>query len=437
MVGGGLAFLGFCLIAGAFIIMSVRIYQVKPVFVVKILKYMLIGFIALLFSAIAVAIGFRVSDRHESSYSRSLKSVAEIWGGHINIASPSFTHLIESEVEYQDKETGQTRTQRRIIPVDMGFEAQNVNINVQPNIRSKGLLIFPGYMLNFKGVYEVKNFRTERKNFYFKFILPELAGTVSNITALIDEKPYSGDSNYADGIDWSGVLSPGESRKITITFSAKGMGGISYSLGQRKVEIKKLRVNLETGFEDITIPDGSMVPTKTATDASISKYEWDSEKLVTGQNISLNFEIPGNYGKLVSKLFFYAPVAIFLFLGFLVIFCVARGLQLHPMNYLFIITGFFIFYLLNSYLVSFMHVIVSTIISLAASSGLMLYYCVLIKKEKFLLYAVAGGSALFQWVFSVAFFFPEYTGLTITLAGIAAFVGLMKASASIDWANRW
>ncbi len=40
---GGLVFLGLCIIVGAFIIVSVRVYQVRPDLVKKLLRYALIG----------------------------------------------------------------------------------------------------------------------------------------------------------------------------------------------------------------------------------------------------------------------------------------------------------------------------------------------------------------------------------------------------------
>ena len=158
---------------------------------------------------------------------------------------------------------------------------------------------------------------------------------------------------------------------------------------------------------------------------------------MTGQDIALDFQISGNYGALISKMFFYSPLAIFLFLGFLVIFSVARQLELHPMHYLFILTGFFIYYLLGSYMVSYMNIIGAILLSLAISTGIVLYYTMLIKKGKEITRGTAFGLIIFQWIFSVAFFFPEHTGFTITIASVIAFIALMRVTVSIDWQNKW
>ncbi len=163
---------------------------------------------------------------------------------------------------------------------------------------------------------------------------------------------------------------------------------------------------------------------------------WKGENLVTGQNIAMKFDIRATYGKIVSKLFFYAPLAIFLFLGFLTVMTAARRIQLHPMNHLFIVTGFFIFYLLGSYLISYLHIVAAVFASLAVSTGIMAYYCFLTGKDRVLLRIVLAGAGIFQWVFSTAFFFPEHTGFLITVASIVAFIGLMRATAGVDWEDR-
>ncbi|MCL1834216.1 MAG: hypothetical protein FWG49_06915, partial [Leptospirales bacterium] len=129
--------------------------------------------------------------------------------------------------------------------------------------------------------------------------------------------------------------------------------------------------------------------------------------------------------------------ALFLFVGLLLVFSVSKGINLHPMHYLFMITGFFIFYLLGSYLVSYMNIIVAILVSLAVSTGIILYYTYLINKGKDIIRVSSFGVLLFQWVFSTAFFIPEHTGFLITIASIVAFLFLIRSTASVDWENKW
>jgi hypothetical protein len=436
MTAGGLVFLGLCIIVGAFIIVSVRVYQVRPDLVKKLLRYALIGGIGLIFSVVAVAIGLRIDSRHSESYSRSLKSVSEIWGGAVEQAPPEFSYEGYTTEQYEDKNSGQMQFRKRLISTDMGFESQKLAVKIEPSVRTKGLLKFPGYMLRFTGEYEIKNLHAARKRVYFRFALPSGAGNITDIAVTVDGVAYTGDASLADGIDWQSEMNPGEKRTFSISYSAQGTAMFSYALALRQMQIRRLDVELSTGFADTVIPDGAMVPTRQDADGATTRVIWKGENLVTGQNIAMKFDIPGNYGKIVSKLFFYAPLAIFLFLGFLTVMTAARRIQLHPMNHLFIVTGFFIFYLLGSYLISYLHIVAAVFASLAVSTGIMAYYCFLTGKDRVLLRIVLAGAGIFQWVFSTAFFFPEHTGFLITVASIVAFIGLMRATAGVDWEDR-
>ena len=208
-------------------------------------------------------------------------------------------------------------------------------------------------------------------------------------------------------------------------------------MGTGKKEIKKLSVTVWTDFSESNIPDRAMVPTESGGDSEALVYSWKAANVVTGQNIALKFGIAGNYWKTVSRLFYYSPIAIFLFLGLILLFSTAKGVALHPMHYLFIITGFFIFYLLCSYLVSYMPIIAAVLAALVVSTSIVVYYCYLIKKGPDIVRISLYGALLFQWIFSTAFFVPEHTGFIITIASILSFIFLMKTTALIDWENKW
>jgi len=291
--------------------------------------------------------------------------------------------------------------------------------------------------VDFKGAYEFRNNHGEARRFHFEFPLPDGAGNITGIKVELDGKPYKGDANFADGIQWEGMLAPGEKRNVSIAYQGQGTGSFSYALAQRRIEIKRLKTVMTTDFDDITVPEGSMAPSARGADAGRVKMEWAGDNLVTGQNLALKFDLAGNWGETVARMFFHAPLSIFLFMGYLVVFCVARGIRLHPMNHLFIVTAFFIFYLLGSYMISYLPVIAAVMVSLAVSTGLLMYYANMVKKERAFLLAALFGSLIFPWVFSIAFFFPEHTGFLVTIASIIAFIALIRATATVDWESKW
>jgi hypothetical protein len=437
MQAAAMIFLGFALLGAAFILVSVRVYQVKPDLVAKIFKYALIGGFALAFSIASLAIGFRIDSRHNETYSKSMRSVVEIWGGQISQQPPTFYYEGSTAEQFLDEKTNLYKTRVKTGPIIAGFQEQTIAVSVKKNIRRKGLLDFPGYNLSFTGSYVLKNSGTMRNTFFFHFPLPSNAGNVTGISVKLDGKDYTDDTNLADGVAWSGPLSPGESKSITVQYQAQGTETFLYALAQRSIEIKNLDAKLSTDFDDILIPDNSMAPSSESADSSGMVMAWKAQNLVTGQNIALQFNVPGNYGRVVSKMFLYAPLPIFLFIGFLLIVCAAKQIRLHPLHFLFVLTSFFIYYLLGSYLVSYMHIVAAILVSLAVSGAIALYYTHLIGKGRDIVTGTAIGLGIFQWFFSAAFFFPEHTGFLITVASIIAFIVLVRITAKIDWENKW
>ncbi len=431
-------FLGFCLVFAAFVLVSVRIYQVKPDFIKKILRYSLIAAFAMAFSIIALSIGFRIQDRHSSSYRSNYKSVQGIWGGSISQPIPRLRFEGKTIFkEIKNKNTGEITRVPETVLEDMAFDRQKIAVKINSNTRKKGLLKYPGFDMEFSGKFVLKNLNQTSEKLSFSFQLPRNAGNITNLQVKFQGKKYILDSDFSNGVQWRGRLAPGESRTMDISYRARGMERFVYSLGSSTREIRNLHVNVETNFKEIQIPEGAMVPSNVSGDDNLTQYTWTSGNLITGQNIALKFSIPGNYGNTISRMFFYSPMAIFLFLGTILIFIQSNAMRFHPMNYLFLLTGFFIFYLLGSYLISYMPIIPAIVMSLGLSTAIMMYYLFLIKKGSDLMKVVLFSAIVFQWIFSSAFFFREHTGFLITLASIVAFIFMIRATANVDWDNKW
>ena len=431
-------FLGGCLVLASSILISVRLYQERPEFVIKVMKYALVVLFMLGFAVASFIIGIRIEDRHSSTYSRNLKSVQEIWGSVVSQSPPDFGYYITASEEYENPQTGKYETRKVRKLNAMGMDLQKVDVKIKSNIRQKGLLKYAGYELEFTGKYRVKNYRKTAGDFHFDFEQPGGAGNITGIKVLLNGKDYEEDTNLADGFQWNGKLKPGETREFQIQYRAQGTERFIYLLSERQLQIRELEVSLTSDFTDVRIPDRAMPPLKKAGDSKTTRLNWKSENLITGQNIAVKFEIKGNYGGIAARMFLYSPLALFLFTGLLLIAGAARQYGLHPMHYLFLMTGFFIFYLFGSYAISILpHIIIGIGLSLLLSTGIMLYYAFLIKKGQEFIRTVAFASLCFQWVFSIAFFFPAYTGFMITVAAILSFIALMRISAEVDWANKW
>lgn len=430
-------FVGLSLLGSSFILASVRLYKLRPEFIQKIGHYLIIASMALAVSFASLILGMRIADRHQETYMRGMESVENIWGGNIAQLPASFYQLEKVSQKKYNESLDKHYTEINDIQREIGFQQQWLELDVQSSVREKGLLKYPGYTLAFKGRFVVDNNQNQTDFYYFDFQLPEKAGNITDIQVFEDGEVFQADNNYADGIQWQGRLNGQQRKSFTIIYKAQGTKNFAYLLQEKKIEIKSLYLSMKTDYQEILLAEQAMVPTEKKSDKKIAQWIWQAQNIITGQNIAFNFQIAGNWGELVAKLFFLGPLSIFLFIGLLLIYTNGQASRLHPMHYFFYLTSFFIYYLLCSYLVSFLPVLFAVLIALMVSTSLLVYYTYAIGKHRLLIKIIIGGCLLFQWLFSIAFFFPAYTGLLITLASILAFAALMRASAQVDWQGKF
>src|SRR5205814_4551348 len=109
------------------------------------------------------------------------------------------------------------------------------------------------------------------------------------------------------------------------------------------------------------------------------------------------------------------------------------GPSLHPMHYWFIAAAFFAFHLLLAYLVDHVSVHVAFVVAALTSLGLVISYLRLITGMQHALFRAGVAQIIFLVLFSYAFFFEGFTGLSITIGAVATLFALMQITARVQW----
>jgi inner membrane protein involved in colicin E2 resistance len=117
----------------------------------------------------------------------------------------------------------------------------------------------------------------------------------------------------------------------------------------------------------------------------------------------------------------------------MVILGVLGGRSLHPMNYFFLAAAFFAFHLLLAYLVDHVEMNAAFAIAAAASVFLVVSYLRIVAGMRTALVQAGLAQLVFLVLFSYAFFFEGYTGLTVTLGAVLTLFVLMQLTARVDW----
>ncbi len=154
---------------------------------------------------------------------------------------------------------------------------------------------------------------------------------------------------------------------------------------------------------------------------------------MTGQKVGVDPPDKLNPGPFAARVTFFAPVSLLFFMTVLVIVGALRGRGLHPMNYFFLAAAFFAFHLLLAYLVDHVNVHVAFALAAATSVFLVVSYLRLVAGLRFALVEAGLAQIVFLVLFSYAFFFEGYTGLTVTLGAIVTLFVLMQLTGKADW----
>jgi inner membrane protein involved in colicin E2 resistance len=197
--------------------------------------------------------------------------------------------------------------------------------------------------------------------------------------------------------------------------------------------VRDFRLDLQTNFGDVDFPAGTISPNMSEPTAAGQALRWTFTNLLSGQAIGMELPNRINPGPFASRVTFFAPVSLLFFLTVMVIVGMTRGPSLHPMHYWFIAAGFFAFHLLLAYLVDHVPVHAAFGTAAAVSLALVVSYLRVVTGMRHALLAAGTAQLVFLVLFSYAFFFEGFTGLTITVGAIITLFVLMQMTARVSW----
>jgi inner membrane protein involved in colicin E2 resistance len=113
-----------------------------------------------------------------------------------------------------------------------------------------------------------------------------------------------------------------------------------------------------------------------------------------------------------------------------------RNVDLHPMNYFFLAAAFFAFHLLLAYLVDHISIHPAMLISSLVSIALVVSYLRLVVGLRFAAREAGIAQLIYLVLFSYAFFWKGFTGLSITVISILTLFVVMQATGKIRWSDR-
>ena len=394
-----------------------------------------------------VILGSTIFYRTDHSDSTLSGKVTSTWGAPQEQRPPSISyHWQESIVvteEVKGKSIERVKQVNRSAPA--GIDATRVLADLHLDYRQKGLLWFSTYRVNFDGSFTFHNPSAREEDFVFAFPFPAQQALYDNVEMSIDGRVLPVIFN-GTGATAQLRLPAGGAHILRTTYRSQGLETWRYDFSsdtskppeqQAVSQARDFDLIARTDFSAFDFPGNAMSPTDKRRTANGWELEWKYQNLVSGFDIALKMPQKLQPGPLAGRISFFAPVSLFFFFFIVFILSTLRGIDLHPMNYFFLACAFFAFHLLMAYLVDHVSIHVAFATASVVSIALVVSYLRLVVDPRFAMVDAGLAQLVYLVLFSYAFFFEGFTGLTVTIGAIITLFVVMQMTGRIRWDEKF
>ena len=381
-------------------------------------------------------LGGSVAIRTGASDQRLAREVEQIWGGAHRQMAPSAWYersRVVTEPADRDKPDAGMVSRTVVDRLPIPIVSSRIDAALDLDQRRKGLLWYDTYGITFSGRYLLRNTSPTEEDVSVRFDFPSRDALYDAFVLKLDGHDVAL-TDPERGLSARVTLAPGGEVPLEVSYKSRGLGTWTYAFAKDGVaQVHDFEARMTTDCDGIDFPAGSISPSQKSREKEGWFLDWKFDNLVTGQHIGIDLPNRLNPGPVASRIIFFAPVSLLFFVTVLMVLGILSGESLHPMHYFFLSAGFFSFHLLLAYLVDHLDIHVSFLISAAVSVVLVVTYLAKVAGMSFALWRAGAAQLVFLVLFSYAFFFEGYSGLTVTVGSVLTLFVLMQATARVDW----
>jgi inner membrane protein involved in colicin E2 resistance len=364
--------------------------------------------------------------------------VASTWGTSQEQSPPTAHYTVTESTSSTTVENGKIVLHNgkveRQIPLALESSRIRVKINLDP--RQKGLLWYSTYAVDFCGDYVFRNDSATAQNLSFRLKFPAQKAIYDALQMRVNDQIVS---LVTDDLGTVGqaTVPPESTAKLHVAYRSQGLDSWRYQLGEGIAQARDFQLVMLTNFRDIDFADDTLSPTAKLLVDDGWQLTWQYSNLVSGFQIGMTMPEKLQPGPLAGEISYAAPVSLFFFFFLMFIITTLRDIDLHPMNYFFLATAFFAFHLLLAYLVDHISIHAAMVISSLVSVLLVVSYLRLVVGMRFAALEAGTAQLIYLVLFSYAFFWRGFTGLSITIIAIITLFVVMQATGRIRWSERF
>ena len=384
-----------------------------------------------------VILGATIFSRTYGSDQQLQDHVASTWGSQQEQVPPTATYTVTETristtlengklVEHNDK------VQRQ---VPLALESSRIRVNFHLDPRQKGLLWYSTYAVDLAADYTFHNSSSQAQNVAFRLKFPAEKALYDGLQMKINDQPVSLTADHEGTVGHADVPA-GADANLHVAYRSQGLDSWRYQLGDGIAQARNFSLVMHTNFRDIDFADDTLSPTSKLLVPGGWELTWQYSNLVSGFQIGMTMPQKLQPGPLAGEISYAAPVSLFFFFFLMFIITTLRNIDLHPMNYFFLATAFFAFHLLLAYLVDHISIHAAMVIASVVSVGLVVSYLRLVVGMRFAALEAGTAQLIYLVVFSYAFFWKGFTGLSITVIAIITLFVVMQATGRIKWSEQ-
>jgi hypothetical protein len=344
--------------------------------------------------------------------------------------SPTTQKSAEQEAQQSDEpEMRMAPQQRRLVP-----DSTDIDVELALDHRLKGLIWYPLYDVGLDGTWRYTHTEAFPATVCAALRFPDADGLYDDFRFTVNGVDGSRALRHGEGVvEGCADLVEGQSVELKAGYTSRGMASWDYKPADEVTTLEDFSLQVRTDFDEIDFTSASMSPSSKQRGGDGWTLRWDFDRVVTGRGVGVLMPERLQPGALATRLAYAAPISLGFF--FLVLFVLAtlRGIDLHPVNYLFVAGGFFAFNLLFAYTVDVLPLVPAFVLTSVVSVFLVVSYLRLVVSPRFAFVEAAAAQFIYLIGFSLAYFQEGLTGLTLTVVSIVTLYLLMRTTADLNW----
>ena len=230
-------------------------------------------------------------------------------------------------------------------------------------------------------------------------------------------------------------MKTGQEVRLRVAYASRGMSTWRYQPSDQVARIPDFTLTMTTDFKAIDFPEYTLSPSHKRPTPDGWTLQWSFAQIVTGHGMGMVMPERIQPGPLVAKMSFSAPISLGLFMVWITVIGIVNDTRIHWINHVFIAASFFSFHLLFGYSADHIPTEWSFALSACVSMILVMSYLRKVVSPRFALIEAGVAQLLYLVVFALAHLLEGYTGLCVTVLGVATLGAIMHLTAGIDWAS--